>query len=232
MADNMKICEDSNLKLKMDIDLIHRIKSSLFFIPVIVLLYFANFNIFSYICWGAFLITLFEIFSKKNNNYIILKVTAALFCFAGFFSFITCRHLHGINVCFLLICISSFSDIGAYTFGKIFKGPKLCPKISPNKTWAGFFGGILCSNIAFYSCTKYLHIPYEIFLFKQFISAQIFAISCITGDLLESAFKRKIKVKDMGNIFPGHGGFLDRLDSVLFLSIVFSIMDIINRYYL
>lgn len=228
MEDNSRICEHVYCKFRVDADLMHRIKSSWFFIPIIVALYFSNLKIFSYICWCAFLIMLFEIFSKKNSGDTLIKILASLFCFAGIAAFITCRRFYGINACFLLICVSSFSDIGAYTFGKILKGPKLCPKISPNKTWAGFFGGILSSNMAFFLCMKYFNLSYEIFVFKPLMTAQILAISCIIGDLLESAFKRKIKVKDMSNIFPGHGGFLDRLDSVLFVSTVFTIINLLK----
>ncbi len=107
------------------------------------------------------------------------------------------------------------TDIGAYLFGRWLKGPKLAPSISPNKTWAGAIGGILtCLCIAT--------------LFFQFSnSSSIYALSTILkyailisviseiGDLFESWIKRKLNVKDSGSIIPGHGGILDRLDSLL-----------------
>jgi len=119
----------------------------------------------------------------------------------------------------LTICIST--DIGGYFFGKLFKGPKLT-KISPKKTYSGMIGSFIFSLII------------SSILFKDLVSIQtliifIFLISLIsqTGDILISLLKRTAKLKDTGNILPGHGGLLDRFDG-LFFAIPLGFM--ISRY--
>jgi phosphatidate cytidylyltransferase len=111
-------------------------------------------------------------------------------------------------------------------------GPKLCPKVSPNKTWAGFCGGIILANISFYCLhSLFLQLSSGSAFFRKndvfgdFSVVQIIILSSIVGDLLESSFKRRIAVKDMGDLFPGHGGVMDRLDSLIFASIVFVLLD-------
>tara|TARA_S200000501_G_scaffold119359_1_gene112160 strand:- start:300 stop:716 length:417 start_codon:yes stop_codon:yes gene_type:complete len=105
-------------------------------------------------------------------------------------------------------CIAS--DIGGFIFGKIFKGPKLT-KISPNKTYSGAIGSIVLTlitvSILFYYFLK-------IFNLDTIILALVVSIFCQLGDLLFSFLKRKAKIKDTGNILPGHGGVLDRLDGI------------------
>ena len=105
-------------------------------------------------------------------------------------------------------CIAS--DIGGFIFGKLFKGPKLT-KISPNKTYSGAIGSIVLTlitvSILFYYFLK-------IFNLDTIILALVVSIFCQLGDLLFSLLKRKAKIKDTGNILPGHGGVLDRLDGI------------------
>ena len=118
----------------------------------------------------------------------------------------------------LIICVTT--DIGGYIFGKIFKGPKLI-RISPNKTYAGMVGSFLLSII-----TSYLFaIKYDYTflqnqnLFEDFYFIfLVFIISSVSqiGDLTISYFKRLSKIKNTGNIFPGHGGLLDRIDGMIF----------------
>ncbi len=110
----------------------------------------------------------------------------------------------------LLTCISS--DIGGYIFGKIFRGPKIT-KISPNKTVSGSLGSFILSSLTFcglfFLMTK--NINYIIIL-----TGVITSLICQTGDLFFSYLKRKAKKKDTGNLLPGHGGVLDRIDGILF----------------
>jgi len=114
-------------------------------------------------------------------------------------------------------------DVSCYFVGNAFKGKKLCPKVSPNKTWSGTLGGIVLATIV--SCAMY-YVP-NIHIFKALntlvpqyaflIMGFVIAIAAQCGDLLESAFKRWGEVKDSGRVIPGHGGMLDRFDS-LFLA--------------
>jgi phosphatidate cytidylyltransferase len=106
------------------------------------------------------------------------------------------------------------SDTGAYYVGKNFGKHKLVPKVSPNKTWEGFVGGIILS-LTFAGLSTFLffpELPYQISLPLAFVMS----IVGVFGDLAESAIKRSTGTKDAANILPGHGGLLDRLDSLLF----------------
>ena len=104
------------------------------------------------------------------------------------------------------------SDIGAYAFGRLLGGPKLAPALSPNKTWAGAIGGLVCAMLVggFVAAA----VTSESAAVLLAISA-IVAIAAQLGDLAESFAKRRFNVKDSGGLIPGHGGLLDRLDSLL-----------------
>lgn len=101
-------------------------------------------------------------------------------------------------------------DSFAMIAGKIIKGPKLAPRISPAKTWAGLFGGIVAAELVGFSADLILNIE----LGDPLLYSLILALSAQAGDLLESAFKRNYNVKDSGTILPGHGGLLDRFDTL------------------
>ncbi len=104
------------------------------------------------------------------------------------------------------------ADTGALLFGRLFGGPKLVPVLSPNKTWAGFLGGTLAAMLAEAVYVLLLNgsVP------KALIFGGLLALSAHCGDLFESWVKRQFHAKDMGHLIPGHGGILDRIDSVLF----------------
>tara|TARA_B100000941_G_scaffold61620_1_gene40675 strand:+ start:215 stop:604 length:390 start_codon:yes stop_codon:yes gene_type:complete len=113
---------------------------------------------------------------------------------------------------FILLFGCIGSDIGGYIFGKTFKGPKLT-SISPNKTISGSIGSfiftfLIVGILMFYFTGK--------FNLKIFILSFFTSLACQIGDLFFSFLKRKAKVKDTGNILPGHGGVLDRLDGIFF----------------
>jgi len=105
------------------------------------------------------------------------------------------------------------SDIGAYFVGKSTGKRKLYPKVSPGKTWEGFLGAGLLTIIFSYFFFSYFKI-YNIQTWAL-IGLTIWLFGSI-GDLVESKFKRKVGIKDSGNILPGHGGFLDRFDGFIF----------------
>lgn len=106
------------------------------------------------------------------------------------------------------------SDVGAYFIGKQFGKRKLVPKISPNKTWEGFVGGILLA-VGFAALSTWLFFP-ELPFVVSIPLAVVMALVGVGGDIAESAIKRGAKTKDAASILPGHGGLLDRLDSLLF----------------
>lgn len=110
--------------------------------------------------------------------------------------------------------VSFGADAGAYFVGKSFGKHKLAPKISPGKTWEGAFGGLAVSAIfaAIASATFFPELPYKF----SIPLAVVMTVAGVLGDLAESAMKRGAGAKDAANILPGHGGLLDRLDSLLF----------------
>ena len=121
----------------------------------------------------------------------------------------------------LLVCIST--DLGGYIFGKILKGPKLT-KISPNKTYAGVFGGYLLSSLFLIILVNFDKQNFEL---ENFLL--VIAISTISqiGDIIVSYFKRLSKVKNTGKLIPGHGGILDRIDGMIFAFPFYFIFDFI-----
>ena len=140
-----------------------------------------------------------------SNSIFIIYIS--FFCLIFFF-FSNFLQLKIILFTLLFGCIAS--DIGGYIFGKLFKGPKLT-KVSPNKTYSGAIGSLILTIITmsflFFYIIKYLSIEIIIVSFMT-------SIFCQLGDLLFSYLKRRAKQKDTGNIFPGHGGVLDRLDGI------------------
>jgi phosphatidate cytidylyltransferase len=115
------------------------------------------------------------------------------------------------------ILVTKFSDTGAYFFGSLFGRHKMIPRISPGKTWEGFAGAIFASTVA--SCV-FTHFFSNHLFGMNWLHAIILGVllSCaaVVGDLIESLFKREAGVKDSGEFFPGIGGILDLLDSLLF----------------
>ncbi len=110
------------------------------------------------------------------------------------------------------------SDVGAYCFGMLLGQrvwpAKMCPDISPKKSWAGFFGGLITAVAAAVIMLKTGLIGFP--TIHVLVMAILMSISGVFGDLFESLWKRQFGVKDSGNIIPGHGGLLDRFDSSLF----------------
>ena len=153
-----------------------------------------------------------RIFKKKNHIYLIGLLILLFF----FLSLLKIYNLEDYNLKFLwLILIAWLTDIGGYLFGKLFAGPKLI-KISPNKTWSGAFGSLILSQLA--CLILFLDSNYKlniIIFFFQFLLSIIGQI----GDILMSYIKRINDKKDTSNFIPGHGGFLDRVDGLIWIFI-------------
>jgi phosphatidate cytidylyltransferase len=119
---------------------------------------------------------------------------------------------------FALIAMVSIADIGAYFVGRAFGKSKLAPQLSPGKSWAGFWGGVLSCGLLSISLLYLLNhfiAPLDVFRSIGLIVLMlIVAVFSVMGDLFESMFKRNQGLKDSGSILPGHGGILDRIDSL------------------
>ena len=189
-----------------------------FFLIVLIILFtqYDFFLVYTLIVLGALSVIEFLDITKKitaNKLYLLISnlsfisyIFTFCFLFIFFFKFVQLKIL---LIILLLVCIAS--DIGGYIFGKIFKGPKLS-KISPNKTVAGAIGSLLLSSLVILLLFYFIN---EKLNYLTIVVAMITSIFCQLGDLFFSFLKRKANLKNTGNFLPGHGGVLDRLDSIL-----------------
>ena len=122
-------------------------------------------------------------------------------------------YISGFNITLISCLIIVSSDIGSYVFGKIFGKKSLSP-ISPSKTVEGLIGGIFCSVSTGILFTYLFN--WNNYIIIGFIFGIIISLMALVGDLIESMMKRDAKLKDSGNLLPGHGGILDRIDSYIF----------------
>tara|TARA_B100000989_G_scaffold294479_1_gene273679 strand:+ start:12473 stop:13117 length:645 start_codon:yes stop_codon:yes gene_type:complete len=206
----------------MNSNLKKRIISSIFLIPLSLFFIIKGADYFIFFLSIALFITIYEWYTMNKNNFIPIILGILFIFFSFYLTFLFRNNLGLINFLFvLLICISS--DIGGYIFGKILNGPKLT-KLSPNKTYAGVIGSFLLSLIFGLIFLEYFGEIYILDLFdlnnhRLSLILLILLISFLSqvGDLTISYFKRFNKVKDTGNIIPGHGGLLDRIDGLIFV---------------
>lgn len=155
----------------------------------------------------------------------------------SFGSFLALREVYSTNVLIIFIGMIWSSDIGAYFVGKTFGGPKLIKEISPNKTWSGFGGALFFPALfaviwiwAFGFHDVFNHNPWYVLL--PIAAVLGVTIGCVgqAGDLMISFVKRLANVKDTGTLIPGHGGLLDRIDSMLLGAPVYLILITLLSY--
>ena len=196
-----------------------RILSSIILIPVSFFFIIQGSLTFIFFLSLIFLATSFEWF-KMTKNRDLLRIFGLIFLFFSFFSAIYLRQYIGLSFFTLLIIICIFTDTGGYIFGKTFKGPRLT-KVSPKKTYSGVVGSFLISLLFGLIYIKYLgqktKIIFETDLIFTILLILFISLVSQIGDLIISYFKRKAKLKDTGKILPGHGGFLDRIDGIIFV---------------
>jgi phosphatidate cytidylyltransferase len=137
---------------------------------------------------------------------------------AGCFAFMPMlRRLdHGLAWVFLLLALAWLADTGAYFAGRAFGKHKLYEAISPKKTWEGYVGGMICTTLGVF-VTRWVAL-HELSVVDALVIGPVLGTAGVIGDLSESMLKRAFDVKDSGWIMPGHGGLLDRVDSVLFIA--------------
>ena len=152
---------------------------------------------------------------KINFRFLILNIITFSYIFFIFCNFSFEIHKYESPIFFIyIICICFFTDIGGYVFGKIIGGKKLS-KISPNKTISGTIGSFVFSIIPLILILNIDYLDLE-FNLKNIIFCFLISLISQLGDLFISFIKRKAKVKDTGNMLPGHGGILDRVDGIIF----------------
>ena len=218
----------------MKSELFKRSISSLFLISLILLSALVNDYIFLSILFIVVIFSWIEwikVIEKIRLKKIFHIIHIILFLIYLLMTFIVCFNVFVIDKYFfltiLMICV--FSDIGGYVFGKTFGGKKLT-KISPNKTISGALGSFILSYIGFFVIYLYFNDLLFVRLQTQALVFIPFFISliCQLGDLFISYYKRKAKIKNTGNLIPGHGGLLDRIDGIIFaLPIGFIIISLL-----
>lgn len=173
------------------------------------------------------LLLLRSVFSRTHVSFDDIGTMALGMLYVGFgFHYFISARTTGLDVLIYALLIVWITDSGAYFFGKQFGKHKLAPSISPNKTWEGSVGGTLLATVICVIYVCFFPIPgYS--LFTMIIITLILSIFGQIGDLVESSIKRFYGVKDSGKILPGHGGILDRFDSLLFVLPLLHLFQII-----
>jgi phosphatidate cytidylyltransferase len=125
----------------------------------------------------------------------------------------------GLGLLFFLVMLTQFNDVAQYTWGKLTGRHKVTPTVSPKKTWEGLIGGIATTTLLASLIGPYLT-PMD-FRWSA-LAGLIIGVSGFLGDITMSAMKRDLGVKDTGGLIPGHGGILDRVDSLTYAAPVFT----------
>ncbi|MBA4249204.1 MAG: hypothetical protein C0432_00580 [Candidatus Puniceispirillum sp.] len=211
-------------------ELLQRVLSSLFFGPLFLITCIHQGLAFNILLSSLFILSAHEwhtlsfkrIFEKKISIY-LGGIVYIGFSFWGLYS-ISIKN--ALTFPFWLFCITVWIfDSFAYFLGKFIQGPKLCPSISPGKTWSGFLSGTIVASASFLLIN---HCLFKQPVYNYFLVSLIIPISAQCGDLLESKIKRILDVKDSGNLLPGHGGILDRFDGMLFAGLSLYILKILS----
>jgi len=192
-----------------------RIWTSVFILPIFILCTYVSGILLKLLLLAIFLISIYEINKnfQKNFVYFFLIFLQLIFCV----SFYSLRGTTNVSFVYLiwLISIVILTDIGGYVFGKLIGG-RTFSKISPNKTISGLCGSLFFSQ---FSCLIFVINENFVFNNQIFLKQVFFSTIAIFGDLFFSFLKRKNSIKDYSNIFPGHGGLLDRIDGMIFVII-------------
>ena len=206
----------------MNNELIKRSLTSIVLISILILMFISStmmisiILIVSFITFYEFNRLIFKIIKKRILKFLISS-SILLYLFVFVFIVFFVESIQFSNPKYkmfifysIIICVNT--DLGGYIFGKIFKGKKLT-KISPNKTISGTIGSFICSLFAIpVFITDLNHINLNLLILITLVISFVSQL----GDLFVSYLKRLAKVKDTGNILPGHGGILDRIDGIIF----------------
>ena len=191
----------------------------LFIIAILQLSFFFNTYIF-YVILFINILFIFYIFYKYDLN--ILYIITSLYFFLSLISiFFFLNEVKNFSLLILIFLSIILFDTISYILGSIFKGFKIIPKISPQKTFSGYFFGLSFTLLIVFILNKYFLFFISNYFLLLFTTIILF--SAIIGDIIESLIKRKLQIKDISNFLPGHGGFFDRFDSFLFVFITVNI---------
>jgi len=210
---------DTTMITKKDNSVVVRVLSALFLTVISASIFWCGLTYLKLLIIGVSGIMLYELYALHQKQ-------VSVYCYAGYVAlsmgsllYITTQHVY--HTLWLVVVVSS-NDIFAYFIGRWIRGPKLAPTISPNKTWSGFIGGITLGSLIAFSVGQTFHIiPFAQTSFVFYLFCVFMACIGSFGDLLESKFKRHLGIKDISHSIPGHGGFIDRFDSLMLASLVY-----------
>ena len=207
----------------MNSELINRILTSLILLPILIGSLFYSGYYFIIFLSLVYFISFYEIF--KNTKNLMFNIIANIVLIFSLYAFYNLRGdtNYSLITLYWILSVNFLSDIGGYTFGRLFKGKKLT-KISPNKTYSGSIGSVIFSLVSlpflnFVQTFLNNENLINFFQLKYFLLTVLISVVCQFGDLYVSFWKRKFKIKNMSNILPGHGGVLDRIDGLIFVLI-------------
>ena len=165
----------------------------------------------------AMIISLIALLRKGSNGFVSTATAAAFSIFyipflAGFILLLS-HHKEGGSRILALVVLVACNDTFAFLSGVIIGKHPMAPHVSPKKTWEGFIGAIIATMAG---AALVLHFSFHKAWYIGAILGVVGVVTATFGDLIESAIKRDLGIKDMGSILPGHGGILDRIDSMLF----------------
>jgi len=213
----------------MYLNFLKRIFTSLVLLLILFVCLFLNKFLWIYLLLFSSAISFFEfnnllkkIFKKKTNKIYLFNIISFFYLIS--FVYIGNYYYGSLNL-ILVLAVCIFSDTGGYLVGKLIGGKKLT-KISPNKTISGSIGSFIFSLFSIivlaYISDNLAKIDYSLKIISDDLIVLVFiclflSLICQLGDLFFSYFKRLAKIKDTGNILPGHGGLLDRIDGFIFV---------------
>ena len=204
-------------------NLFYRLLFSIFFF-VIFFVSFNNKYLLFILGTFIYLFIFYEILKYFKNFFklILIYLFFSYFCFSLYFYF-----FFDFLVFYVFVFTIIFFDSFSYFTGKLFGKNYIFKSISPKKTLEGYLGGIFFTNLFFISYFFFFDLEFEFILFISFLNLIIFF--SITGDLIESYFKRKNNIKDSSKYLPGHGGYFDRFDSFIASIIMLTLFSYVTN---
>ena len=212
----------------MNKELLKRIFTSLLILPIVIYCVFSAGIYLIVLLLFIFILTFYEIIKNTKNLFFIFFSNIVIISSLLSFYYLRGETNYSLTIVLWILILTFLSDIGGYIFGNILKGRKLT-KISPNKTYSGAIGSLILSSLSLPSMSIVQNLFFDELLinFMQvnfFLITILLSIICQLGDLYVSFWKRKINIKNISNILPGHGGLLDRIDGLIFVLISSSIL--------
>lgn len=202
-----------------------RIVSAIILVPLVLFIVWQGGVLF--LCALALLVAIsvyeWAVLARGAGRLFCFGAVGCVYVLASFYAAYLIRDQFGFAVSATFLAALWASDIGAYISGKLVGGAKMAETISPNKTWAGFVGGIVFTVLTTMICVMSIRVldGLGLPLYAWAGVAVVIAVSGQVGDLIVSMLKRRAHAKDTGALIPGHGGLLDRIDSLLLAAPVF-----------